>query len=130
MKKIFIAVLALCFLVAYYPVHAAKDQKGASQKALEHASENSVFNRVSDWFATVGKTEDEKTRILEERKAKRAGKEAEKEIKKLKKKAGESQEEAVEQGKGHTERVREKVLNQEKISQQSRFGQTKGKQNK
>jgi uncharacterized protein YpmB len=45
--------------------------KGASAQAMERASENSVFNRVTDWFATVGKSPEEKTLILAERNAKR-----------------------------------------------------------
>ena len=130
MKKIFISVLALSFFMTYYPVYAAKDQKGASQKAYEHASENSVFNRVSDWFATVGKSEEEKAKILEERKAKRAAKLAEKEAKKLQVQLEEDTQEATEQGKGHTERIRQRVSQQEKVGQQNRFGQPGGKQNK
>jgi len=63
-----IAVLVL-FLVTGYSSAADEEKKGASETAYEHASERSVFNRFGDWFATVGKSEEEKAKILEERKA-------------------------------------------------------------
>ena len=67
---------------------AAKDgQKGASQQAYEHASENAIFNRVGDWFATAGKSKEEKEKILAERKAEREDKRAEKRARKEAKKA-------------------------------------------
>ena len=68
---------------------AAKDAKGASAQAQEHASENAIFNRVGDWFATIGKSEEEKEKIIAERKVERAAKRAEKEVKKAAKQAGE-----------------------------------------
>ena len=46
-----------------------------------------VFIR-SDWFATVGKSPEEKEKVLAERKAQRVKKRAEKEAEKLKKQAG------------------------------------------
>lgn len=60
---------------------AQKGSKGASAKAYEHANDQAVFNRVSDWFATRGKSEAEKPDILQERSAIRAQKRAEKEAK-------------------------------------------------
>ncbi len=86
MKKLF--VIVLCLLVGLAPTitfAAESGKKGAGSKAYEHASENSVFNRVGDWFSTVGKTDEEKETILEERRAKRAMKRAEKETKKAEK---------------------------------------------
>lgn len=56
-------------------------QKGASAQAYEHASEHSIFNRVGDWFATIGKSKSERQDIRQERKAKRALLQAEKELK-------------------------------------------------
>ncbi len=77
-------IFAVCF--SFTPMlEAAKDVKGASDKALEKASEESIFNRTGDWFATIGKPEAEKEKIRAERKAKRAKKRAEKEAKKAKK---------------------------------------------
>ena len=57
---------------------AKEEQKGANEQAYEHASDNAIFNRVGDWFATVGKSKEEKESILAERKAKRATQKAEK----------------------------------------------------
>ena len=59
-----------------FPVFPKEEgQKGASSRAYEKASSNAIFNRISDWFATLGKSKEEKAKILEERKAAReAGK--------------------------------------------------------
>ena len=51
-----------------------KTWAAASSTAFERAGEDSIFNRVSDWFATIGKPEDEKEMILAERRADRAAK--------------------------------------------------------
>ncbi|MFC1805000.1 hypothetical protein ACFLZ3_04150, partial [Candidatus Omnitrophota bacterium] len=92
MKRFTILLLAFSFLMICSSVFAApKDKKGASAQGYEHASENAVFNRVSDWFATVGKSEEEKAKTLEERKASRAAKRAEQEAKKAQKEKGKVQ---------------------------------------
>ena len=74
MKQTFIIAVALLLLtLAVRPVFAAEGgEKGASAKAYEHASEQSIFNRVNDWFATIGKSPEEKASILQERKMERA----------------------------------------------------------
>ncbi|MFC1667724.1 hypothetical protein ACFL0P_07720 [Candidatus Omnitrophota bacterium] len=88
MRKLMTLVLVLAFVMVSIPVFAAEgSRKGASAKAYEHASDEAVFNRVGDWFSTVGKSKEEKEAIIAERKAKRAAKRAEKEAKKAKKKA-------------------------------------------
>jgi len=85
MKK---CVIAFFVVLLLFPApFCLSQQKGASQKARERASEQSIFNRVSDWFATVGKSEEEKEKILEERQLEREKKHLEKEAKKAKKKA-------------------------------------------
>jgi len=65
-----IAAMLLAFATASFA--AEDDEKGASESAYEHASEKSVFNRMGDWFATVGKSDEEKAKILKEREATRA----------------------------------------------------------
>ncbi len=112
MKKTSIAIFLSLFIVIALPVFSAEEgKKGASSKAYEHASENAVFNRVGDWFATVGKSKEEKTKILEERRAERAvkriekesrkaEKQAEKEAKKAQKRAGKLTEKIKQKGKG------------------------------
>ena len=83
MKQTFIIAVALLLTLAVRPVFAAEGgEKGASAKAYEHASEQSIFNRVNDWFATIGKSPEEKASILQERKTERAKKRAEKQIRK------------------------------------------------
>ena len=83
MKQTFIIAVALLLSLAVRPVFAAEGgEKGASSKAYEHASEQSIFNRVNDWFATIGKSPEEKAKILQEREMKRAEKRVEKQIRK------------------------------------------------
>ena len=94
MKKVLVAALILSFFMISVPIFAG--EKGASEKALEHASDQSIFNRVTDWFATVGKSDDEKQKILAERRAKRAIKRAEKEVLKAQKEADRKAKEAKE----------------------------------
>lgn len=52
--------------------------QGASPKAMEKASDEAVFHRVGDWFATRGKSDTEKKAILAERKMKRTAEKAQK----------------------------------------------------
>jgi len=91
MKRLISMVLVVLLAVGTVSVFAAPGRKGASDKALENASDEAIFHRVGDWFATRGKSDTEKKAILAERKAKRtaahAQKEAEKQKKKMEKKA-------------------------------------------
>jgi len=83
MKRIFIVAFALLFIFSLTPVFAARGgEKGASEEAYEHASDEAIFHRVGDWFSTIGKSKEEKEAIIAERRAKRAEKRAEKELKK------------------------------------------------
>jgi hypothetical protein len=95
MKRILVLLLVFAIALGTVPAYAA--QKGASSKAYEKASDEAVFNRVGDWFATRGKSPKEAQAILGERKAKRAmqrtQKEAEKQKKIAKKQAEQSQKE-------------------------------------
>ena len=95
MKKLICLSVALSLILIAGPVFAAKGgEKGASAQAYEHASEQAIFNRVSDWFATIGKSEEEKAKILAERKARRAQKRAEKALEKAERKGEKAAEEA------------------------------------
>lgn len=78
MKKLVLMGMALV-LLSFFGLAQAQVEKarGASQKAQERASDQAIFNRVSDWFATVGRPQEEKERILQERQARRAEREAE-----------------------------------------------------
>ena len=85
MKKVAVFILVVAFLIGTVPAFAAQGQKGASAKAMERASDEAVFHRVGDWFATRGKSEEEKQAIIAERKAERTAKRAQKEVEKQKK---------------------------------------------
>ena len=81
LKVTFVILTALVMSVS--TVHA----KGPSDKAMEHASDQSIFNRVDDFVSTIGKDGAEKEAILAEKRAKRAAKRAEKEARKAEAKA-------------------------------------------
>ena len=70
------SVLFCGVVCAQEKVAGEMKKKGASESAYEHASENSVFNRVGDWFSTIGKSKEEKEKILMERKRERSRKRA------------------------------------------------------
>ena len=85
-----IAVILTCTNVSI----VYSDEKGANVQAMEQADDNAVFNRVGDWFATIGKSKEEKEIIKAERKAQRMKKKAEKKMKENKgeiKKSGEEE---------------------------------------
>lgn len=91
MKKLAVVVFALMLTAVFADMASAQvkpQQKGPSAMAYEKASEESALNRAGDWFATRGKSDQEKQAILAERKAKRAAekvkKEAEKKSKEMK----------------------------------------------
>ena len=84
MKKVIACIVVLAVFAGCVPAFAAQGQRGASTTAMEKASDEAVFHRIGDWFATRGKTEAEKKQILAERKAKRAAKRAQKEAEKKK----------------------------------------------
>jgi hypothetical protein len=77
--------------------------KGASEQAVQCASDNSVFHRTSDWFATLGKSKEEKTALKAQRqadrKAKHEAKKAKKEAEKTQKKVEKAASDAQDKGK-------------------------------
>ena len=86
MKQAFIIAVALLLSLAVGPVFAAEGgEKGAGSKAYEHASGQAIFNRLGDWFATVGKSPEEKAGILQERKKERGKNRAEKQVREAQK---------------------------------------------
>jgi hypothetical protein len=92
MRKLIAITIMFLFFLSVIPAFAQMStRKGPnptpSQKAYEHASEKSAFNRVGDWFATRGKSDEEKAKIIAERDAQRAVKHVEKEAKRLQKQA-------------------------------------------
>lgn len=85
MRKIAL-LMVVVLMVATPTAFAAKEGKGASEKAKEHASEKAIFNRVGDWFSTIGKSDEEKEAARVEKEARKEAKKAEKEAKKVEKK--------------------------------------------
>lgn len=108
-KTAVIMFLVVCIVIAVPVFSAEGGKKGASPKAYEHASENAVFNRVGDWFATIGKSEEEKTKMLEQRKAERAVKLIEKEARKTKKKAEKETKKIQKKAAKDTSKVKQKI---------------------
>ena len=105
MKKLVVITLVLSLIVISMPIFAAEGgKKGASARAFERASDEAIFHRVGDWFATRGKSEEEAKAIIAERKAKRvairAQKEAEKKKRKLEKEAAKKQKKLQKKMKG------------------------------
>ena len=100
MKKVVVFALVLAFCLGTIPAFAARGQRGASTRAMERASDEAIFHRVGDWFATRGKPEGEAQAIIAERKAARAAKRAEKELKKKQKQMEKAQKKSQKQMKG------------------------------
>ncbi|MCF7870388.1 MAG: hypothetical protein K9M01_04655, partial [Candidatus Omnitrophica bacterium] len=117
MKKLILVLTALVFLAISTPVFSAEGgKKGASSKAQEQASQRSIFNRVGDWFATVGKSKEEKKKILNERKQKKTQEKTAKKTEKMQKKAEveaeQAREKAAEKAKEKAKKMEEKEKGQ------------------
>lgn len=122
MKKLVWSTVIFCFLATGVTVFAqeASRQKGASAAAYEHASDEAIFHRVGDWFATIGKNDQDKEAIIAKRKAERAAKKAEKEAEKAKKEIGKKAEEAKKEAAGKKKEI-EKETKQQKEKMKKLF---------
>lgn len=80
MKKVLTVPIMVFALMASSPTYA---QRGSN--AYGGAAEETVLDKTGDWFATVGKSQEEKNRIKLERRAARKIKKAQKAIEKKKK---------------------------------------------
>ena len=110
MKKIVVLTIILSLVMASMPVFAAEGgKKGASERAYERASPQAIFHRIEDWFATRGKSPEEKERILKERRAERAVKRAEREARKAQKEG----ERVKKKAEKEVEKARQKLKRQE-----------------
>lgn len=82
MKKVLFSVIIFSFIFLAGVLLAQESQKvsrtGTAPQAHEHASDQAIFSRVADWFATVGKPEEERNQILLERRDAREQKRLEK----------------------------------------------------
>jgi hypothetical protein len=71
--RIVMGVLLAGLISSSTPALAADGgQSGASVSAYQHASDEAVFTRIGDWFATLGKSGFERDSILVQRRAARA----------------------------------------------------------
>jgi len=72
MGRIVMGTLLAGLISSSIPVLAADGgQRGASASAYQHASDEAVFTRIGDWFATLGKSGFEKDSVLAQRRAAR-----------------------------------------------------------
>lgn len=96
MRKFFLIGFVLCLILA--SSFAFADDAGkvdvSADVSVSAAGEGSVFVRMGDWFATVGRAEPEKARIRDNRRARRAEKHAEKAARKAEKEARKAQKKA------------------------------------
>lgn len=99
MKKVMSVLLAAGMVLGSQAVYADHHEKGASEQAQEHASDQAIFHRTSDWFATIGKNKDEKAAVKAKRRADRDAKKAEKQARKKQKEA----EKELKKAKGQVE---------------------------
>ena len=104
MKKFISLLLVVSLVLISVPAMAAQGRRGASDKAYEKASEEAIFHRIGDWFATRGKSEEERQAIITERKAKRAADRAKKQAEKRKR-------ELEKEAKKTQKKVRERLKN-------------------
>ncbi len=79
-KKPVISFLVVLFVICAVPVCA-----DYSSRAYGGTGDETFMSRTSDWFATLGKTQEEKYRIKTKRRAARKIKKAKKAIEKRKK---------------------------------------------
>ena len=106
MRKVLALALVLLFAVSMLPLSSAYAQgkSGVSTKALSQASDDSAIDKIGDWFATRGKSDAEKQKLLAQRKAERAAaraqKMAEKKKRQMQKEAEKAQKKMKEKMKG------------------------------
>ena len=79
MKKLLVAFITLLSLSLTLPVYAEY-----SSEAYGGVGKETFLTRTSDWFATLGKSQEEKYRIKHERRTARKIKKAKKRIEKQK----------------------------------------------
>lgn len=80
MKKLFsmMLVLTLCYSAA--PVLAIEDPVMTAESGYQEVSNDSLWNKITDYIATIGKSDSEKARILAERRSERNAKRQKKQI--------------------------------------------------
>ncbi len=83
MKKNELFLAALVYSVFFSLTVSAQDARSAARiQAYETREKDSLMDKVSDWFATLGKSKEEKDKIREERQAQRRAGQSEEDVKK------------------------------------------------
>lgn len=85
MRKIAILLAAFLF-IAFIGVLSAAEEQAESVETQAATCKTSMVDKVGDWFATLGKTAEEKEKILQERLDERKAGEAVKEVEAYKEK--------------------------------------------
>ncbi len=116
MKKIIIGILV--FFVVFYAHTFGKCQEATEEEEIEVAQEvstgvpqPSILDQASDWWATLGKSEEEKAQILQERKLKRLEQGSQSTIEELKIQAQEKVSNAKEEAKNKAMAMKEEAKN-------------------
>ena len=86
MKKAAVLVVLICFAFCAVPALDSYAQ-GKSAISSKELTDDSVVDKVGDWFATRGKSDAEKQKMLSQRKANRVARRAQKKIEWQKKQA-------------------------------------------
>ncbi len=121
MKKLSTLVMISLIVLSPLAFAAKGGEKGASEAALENASDQAIFTRAGDWFATLGKKGEAKKAVLAKRRAKRAQKradkeaaKAEKQVEKEAKKAEKETSEAMDKAKAKAEKAEKEAIKKAK----------------
>lgn len=84
MKRLLLCVIVVSFVLTSSVSFAAMPWQKDTKVSLENVTKDSVIDKVGDWFATRGKTDDEKQAILAQRRTQRASEKAQAEAAKAK----------------------------------------------
>lgn len=77
MKKLVILAVLVCFVFSAMPAVSSHAQ-GKSGVSSSSIADDSAIDKIGDWFATRGKSDAEKQKMLAERKMKRVAERAQK----------------------------------------------------
>ncbi len=119
-KLIFILLMFSLVLIPSVSFAAKGGEKGASEQAYERASDQAIFHRVGDWFATIGKSKEEKEKIKAERRAKREAERIRKEAEKQAEGIKQETEKQSREVKKVRDRKKEQLATQEMQQMQER----------
>lgn len=115
MKRLFIFCLAFSFIMFFRPLFAA--EQAVNTEISPKAAGPSILDKLGDWFATFGKSVEEKAKILQERQEKINAEQTAKEIEAYQEKAQSEVQKAQEKAAQEIATAEEKA---KKIEEQAR----------